>query len=300
MSTSRTLVQPHEPVLAVALFTLEADGEIGRLIGGGPHQNAVVVDGVAQQHFLNGQRNVRQLQGKAQLGIGIQDVKLDIAIGKEDLLRWQLFSYLSPAQSGSFSPASHRTCAFQRIRRSIHTDSRESQLFPEFLNLPLRFGRHVRIVGMRIVHQTVTRLIEGHQIVDSVYIFERQIGIDPLCTGIFVYQPRAANPAFETVTIQSISPVHVVLKIILWVCAPKNQRIVWPDGQFIQTGVLSLFPGSLEVELSPFQSIGRFLDSVVERLFPLAEAQVSQSCPQILIGYRHNLCLISAVNTRQC
>ena len=147
---------------------------------------------------------------------------------------------------------------------------------------------------MRIVHQTVTRLIEGHQIVDSVYIFERQIGIDPLCTGIFVYQPRAANPAFETVTIQSISPVHVVLKIILWVCAPKNQRIVWPDGQFIQTGVLSLFPGSLEVELSPFQSIGRFLDSVVERLFPLAEAQVSQSCPQILIGYRHNLCLISA------
>ena len=300
MSTSRTLVQPDIAELVVRLFCFVFHGEIGRLVGGCAHEHAVVIDLVAEDHLLNGQGNVGHGGGKADLRVGVQGVELHIAIGKEDLLRWQLFSYLSPAQSGSFSPASHRTCAFQRIRRSIHTDSRESQLFPEFLNLPLRFGRHVGIVGMRIVHQTVTRLIEGHQIVDSVYIFERQIGIDPLCTGIFVYQPRAANPAFETVTIQSISPVHVVLKIILWVCAPKNQRIVWPDGQFIQTGVLSLFPGSLKVELSPFRSIGRFLDSVVERLFPLAEAQVSQSYPQILIGNRHNLCLISAVNTRQC
>lgn len=299
MSTSRTLVKPDIAVAAVGFLALEADGKIRRFVSGGADQDAVVVDLVAEDHLLNGQGDVGHGSGKADFRVGIQGIEFNIAIGKEDLLRWQLFSYLSPAQSGSFSPASHRTCAFQRIRRSIHTDSRESQLFPEFLNLPLRFGRHVRIVGMRIVHQTVTRLIEGHQIVDSVYIFERQIGIDPLCTGIFVYQPRAANPAFETVTIQSISPVHVVLKIILWVCAPKNQRIVWPDGQFIQTGVLSLFPGSLEVELSPFQSIGRFLNSVVERLFPLAEAQVSQSCPQILIGYRHNLCLISAVNARQ-
>lgn len=300
MSTSRTLVQPDIAVRTVSLFGLEAHSKVAGLVRCGTHENTVIIDLVTENLLLDSQRNVSHLGLEAQFRVGIQGVEFHIAIGKEDLLRWQLFSYLSPAQSGSFFPASHRTCAFQRIRRSIHTDSRESQLFPEFLNLPLRFGRHVRIVGMRIVHQTVTRLIEGHQIVDSVYIFERQIGIDPLCTGIFVYQPRAANPAFETVTIQSISPVHVVLKIILWVCAPKNQRIVWPDGQFIQTGVLSLFPGSLEVELSPFQSIGRFLDSVVERLFPLAEAQVSQSCPQILIGYRHNLCLISAVNTRQC
>ena len=173
MSTSRTLVQPHVAERAVRLLRLEAHGEVRRTVGRGAHQHAVVVDLVAEDHLLDGQRHIRHGGGEGQLRVGIEHVKLDIAIGKEDLLRWQLSSYLSPAQSGSFSPASHRTCAFQRIRRSIHTDSRESQLFPEFLNLPLRFGRHVRIVGMRIVHQTVTRLIEGHQIVDSVYIFER-------------------------------------------------------------------------------------------------------------------------------
>ena len=124
MSTSRTLVQPDIAELVVRLFGLEAYGEVAGLIRRGANQYAVVIDLVAEDLFLDSQRHICHLGLEAQFRIGIQSVEFHIAIGKEDLLRWQLFSYLSPAQSGSFSPASHRTCAFQRIRRSIHTDSR--------------------------------------------------------------------------------------------------------------------------------------------------------------------------------
>ena len=105
MSTSRTLVQPDVAKFVVRLFRHEAHGKVGRLVRGGAHKYAVVVDGVAEDHLLDGERDVRHGGGESDLGVGIEGIELVIAIGKEDLLRWQLFSYLSPAQSGSFSPA---------------------------------------------------------------------------------------------------------------------------------------------------------------------------------------------------
>ena len=46
------LVQPDITELAVGLFRLEANGEVGRLVGRGAHQHAIIVNLVAERHFL--------------------------------------------------------------------------------------------------------------------------------------------------------------------------------------------------------------------------------------------------------
>ena len=80
------LVQPHEAELAVALFTLEANGEVGRLVLGGAYEHAVVVYGVGKYLLLYNEGNVRHLELEADLRIGVQGVELGIVIGKERLL----------------------------------------------------------------------------------------------------------------------------------------------------------------------------------------------------------------------
>lgn len=69
------------------LFALEAHGEVRRLVRGRTDQDAVVIDLVAEDILLDGQRNVCHLCGEGELRIGIQNIEFDIAIGKEDLLR---------------------------------------------------------------------------------------------------------------------------------------------------------------------------------------------------------------------
>ena len=72
------LVQPHEAELAVGLLTLEADREVRGLVRGSPDQNAIVVDVVAEDHLLDGKRNVRHLRGEGQFRIRVQDIELDV------------------------------------------------------------------------------------------------------------------------------------------------------------------------------------------------------------------------------
>ena len=87
MSTSRTLVQPDVTILMIRLFAFEAHREIGRLVGGRADEHAIGVDLVGEDHLLNDQRKISHFCFKRQLGVGIQNIKFRIAIGKEDLLR---------------------------------------------------------------------------------------------------------------------------------------------------------------------------------------------------------------------
>ena len=81
------LVKPYIAELTVALFRLEAGGEVRRLVLRGADQYAVVVDRVGKEHLLYGQRDIRHLEFEADLRVSVQGIKLRIVIGKERLLR---------------------------------------------------------------------------------------------------------------------------------------------------------------------------------------------------------------------
>ena len=78
MSTSRTLVEPYLPEIAVRLFGLEAYGEVAGLIRRGANQYAVVIDLVAEDLFLDSQRHICHLGLEAQFRIGIQSVEFHV------------------------------------------------------------------------------------------------------------------------------------------------------------------------------------------------------------------------------
>ena len=86
MSTSRTFVKPDVAVRLIGLFRLEASREVRGLVTGSAHQHAVVVDLVAENHFLNDQRQVGQLGLEGDFRVRVQDVAFDITIGNEHLL----------------------------------------------------------------------------------------------------------------------------------------------------------------------------------------------------------------------
>ena len=76
MSTSRTLVEPYIPEIAVRFLRLEAHGEVGRSVRRCAHQHAVIIDLVAKNLLLYAQRDVRHGGGEGQLRVGIQRLSL--------------------------------------------------------------------------------------------------------------------------------------------------------------------------------------------------------------------------------
>ena len=72
------LVQPDIAIRAVRLLRLEAHSEIAGFVRSRADQHAVVIDLVAEDHFLDGQRNVRHFGLEAQIRVGIQGVEFHI------------------------------------------------------------------------------------------------------------------------------------------------------------------------------------------------------------------------------
>ena len=56
--------------------------------------------------------------------------------------------------------------------------------------------------------------MERYQVVDTIDLVEREMGIDTVCPGSVGNQPTSADPTLEFVTVERVGPVHDKLKII--------------------------------------------------------------------------------------
>ena len=137
----------------------------------------------------------------------------------------------------------------------------------------------MRVVSRRVIYKTIAGSIQRHQIIDAVYIFQGKKRIYPLRTRHSVYQPRSADPAFQSVTIQGVRPIHVVLKIILRVNATENDGIFRAYGKLIQPRVLPFFLRPVEMYLPSRFAVGRFILIVIKRFFPFCEAEIGDAHP---------------------
>lgn len=94
-----------------------------------------------------------------------------------------------------------------------------------------------------------------------------------------VYQPCSADTAFQSVTIQSIRPIHVILKIVLRVNAAENDGIFRACGKLVQPRILPFFLRPVEMYLPSRFAVGRFILVVIRRLFPFREAEIGDAHP---------------------
>ena len=56
--------------------------------------------------------------------------------------------------------------------------------------------------------------MERYQIIDTIDLIERKMGIYTVCPGGIGNQPTTTNPALEFITVQRISPIHDKFKVV--------------------------------------------------------------------------------------
>ena len=74
-------------IFCTSIASLSHISKIAGLVARCTNQDTIIVDLVGEDHFLNGQGQIGELGLEGQLRVGIENVALNIAIGKEDLLR---------------------------------------------------------------------------------------------------------------------------------------------------------------------------------------------------------------------
>ena len=111
-------------------------------------------------------------------------------------------------------------------------------------------------------------------------------------------QPSPANPAFESVTVERISPVHDELKIIEFVPLPMQDCLRSPFRvHFIQSHLDSLLLCTLKIQLPSGFAIGRLILIFRSGLFPFAKGERSKANINVSVLDGGYFCLVLLVNT---
>ena len=67
---------------------------------------------------------------------------------------------------------------------------------------------------VRVVYRYKAFLVERYQIVYSVHLVQREVGVDTVRPWRTIYEPSAADTAFKLVPVKRIRPIHEELEII--------------------------------------------------------------------------------------
>ena len=116
--------------------------------------------------------------------------------------------------------------------------------------------------------------MERNQIVDTVHLIQREVGIDAVCPWRTVYEPSATDTAFELVPVECIRSVYEELKIIEFSpfsMADDFCRFI--RVQFIQACIDTALFGTPEIDLPSILGIRCFSLVFRQYAFPFTKGK---------------------------
>ena len=122
----------------------------------------------------------------------------------------------------------------------------------------LRFSIKLADILAEVVHSVEALLVERDQIINTIYLVQREVGVYAVCPWRTGNEPTATDFALEFVTVEGIGPIHDELKIVEFPpfsVADSLRRFV--RIQLIKTRIDTLFLCAFKVDLPSFFGIGR-------------------------------------------
>ena len=113
--------------------------------------------------------------------------------------------------------------------------------------------------------------MKGYQIVDTIYLVQREVWIDPVRPWHTGDKPAATNPALELVTVERVSPIHNKLEVIKFSplpipgCSGRFLRV-----HFIKASMYTSLFRALKEKLPASFSVGRLFLLFGDSFLPFA------------------------------
>lgn len=140
--------------------------------------------------------------------------------------------------------------------------------------------------------------MQGYQIVDTIYLIQWEIWVDPVCPWHTGNKPAAANPSLEFVTVERVGPIHNKLKVVKFSplpisgCSGRFFRV-----HFIKASVYTLLFRALKEKLPASFSVGRLFLLFGDSFLPFAKGKCGKTDINIAIFHGGYLLLILLMNT---